>query len=154
MISTQYALLNKTTGYDENVLSIAFGGAFITVVTAIKSVRLEVVDGVPTSDEFQLVEGEAQNVYGQSEVVEDVAATEEVAEEAAKETKIEDETADKEIDLTLGSYTIIGEAEFLNEDGTHGGFLDVGQTYELPVAVGDDLVARGVAEKATEEVTE
>jgi len=50
-------------------------------------------------------------------------------------------------DAELASYRITGEAPYTDEHGNPQGNLEVGSTQELPVAVGDDFVSKGVAEK-------
>jgi hypothetical protein len=59
------------------------------------------------------------------------------------------DTADQagEDDVVLGKYRITGEAPYTDEHGNPQGNLEVGSVQELPVAVGDDFVAKGVAEK-------
>ncbi len=70
----------------------------------------------------------------------DIVASQATRERQEPEEPVEDDTP-------LAVYRITGEAEYLNEDGTHGGFLPVGSDVELPVIVGDGFVEKGVAEK-------
>lgn len=59
--------LKDSSGYDEDVLSLNFAPAFVVAVTATKSVRFERDGDALTNDAgFELVEGEAQNVYNPS----------------------------------------------------------------------------------------
>ncbi len=53
----------------------------------------------------------------------------------------------------MGKYKIIGEAPYTDEDGEPAGFLEIGSIQELPVAVGDQFVEDGLAEKIVESPT-
>lgn len=77
--------------------------------------------------------------------------TEEVTPEVTTDATTEktDETV-AEYNGPMGKYRITGLAETTDEDGNVTGTLEVGQVYELPEPVGNDLVTKEVAELVTE----
>lgn len=80
--------LKDSSGYDEDVLSLNFAPAFVVAVTATKSVRFERDGDNLTNDAgFELVEGEAQNVYNPSTAA---LSDEQIAESNAPESTISD----------------------------------------------------------------
>lgn len=102
-------------------------------------------------------EGIAQTETTEEATTETTTDTTEVkTEEVTPEVKTE-ETTSANADSTaevytgpMGKYRITGLAETTDEDGNVTGSLEVGQVYELPETVGNDLVTKGVAELAAE----
>ncbi len=94
--------LKDSSGYDEDVLSLNFAPAFVVAVTATKSVRFERDGDNLTNDAgFELVEGEAQNVYNPSTAA---LSDEQIAESNTPESTISDASvAEETVENTDGT---------------------------------------------------
>lgn len=64
--------------------------------------------------------------------------------------KDDDEETGEEYTGELGKYKIVGEVEYTDTKGVAQGKLEVGSVQEVPVAIGDEWVSKGLAEKFVE----